>query len=652
MSAKKVIRSSFVSLYEKFLEKNIKIKFRNRYFFIIDLLIFILVPVLALVIRFEGFNFNIPIQSIVAYCVLFTAVNFLILFSFGIYSRWWDKASIHDLLTLIYLGAAILFAQFILLFVIKLLPANPLTHIPTSAPVISAILSGLFISLSRISIRLFTYMHQVSHHRCNSSSKRTLIVGAGDAGVMVLEELRRKSDPSTEIIGFIDDSKYKAGKYIRGIKVLGKKEDIPEIVAENNISKILIAIPSSAGRAIKSILDICDNIPDLEILTLPPLYDIINGKVEINKLRKVQIEDLLKRNPIHSNLDAIVNMLKGKNVLVTGAGGSIGSEICRQILKCNPNCLYLLGHGENSIFDIENELQKKYPKNQIVSFIADIKDINRLEYIFDNHRIDFVFHAAAHKHVPLMENQPYEAIKNNIFGTKNLVDIAVEYDVEKFIMISTDKAINPSSVMGATKRTAEMVVINAANKYNKKFSIVRFGNVLGSRGSFLETLKTQIKYGGPVTVTHPDMKRFFMSIPEAVQLVIEAFVIGNGGDVFVFDMGEPFKVIDLVKNLIHLSGLKLGEDIEIEIIGLRPGEKLFEELFAKNESYSKTANENIYIAENISKLITPFFNEHLIELNNLVNSEKLDNNTYMQYLKLLVPEYAHEEMQLDKKCVS
>ena len=396
------------------------------------------------------------------------------------------------------------------------------------------------------------------------------------------------------------------------------------------------------GSEVKEIVDICNKINKIEILTLPPIYEIIDGKVEINKIRKVQIEDLLKRNPIKTDVNSINKMLENKSVLVTGGGGSIGSELCRQIIRCNPAALLLLGHGENSVFETFMELKSKYPQKNIVPVIADITDFKRMKSIFSNYKIDIVFHSAAHKHVPLMEDHPYEAIKNNIIGTKNLTDLCIEFDVEKFIDISTDKAVNPTSVMGTSKRIGEMLVINAAKKHNKKFSVVRFGNVLGSRGSVVKIFKTQIENGGPVTITHPDINRYFMTIPEAVQLVLQAFIIGNGGDIFVFDMGKPVKIMDLAKDLIKLSGLTPGKDINIEVTGLRPGEKLFEELFNGGESFRNTVNEKIFIAENSEKIVPPDFEEKLSAILELAENPDLNISTYKSYLKSLVPEFKYQ----------
>ena len=623
--------------------RNLLFKFRNRYFFLFDIFVFISVPFLAFAIRFEGFNYPIHDNDILFYGVLFGLIKVAVLFFVGIYGRYWDHASVDDLLLILYSGINILLIQFFFLFVLKKFPIELFSQIPFSVSILDTIFSIFFVALSRLSLRILTRTSQRYKQISKQKTERVIIVGAGTAGIMVLEELQRNLKTNARVIGFIDDDAKKIGLKIRGITVLGSRSELSQIITQNSIKKIIIAMPSAAGHEIKEIINIATKFSWIEILTIPPLYDIIDGKVEINKLRKIQIEDLLRRDPIKTDIESIFSLLQDRNILVTGAGGSIGSEICRQILRCRPANLMLLGHGENSIFEVENELLRKYPNNKITSFIADITDKQRLHNIFKNNQIDFIFHTAAHKHVPLMEAHPYEAIKNNVLGTNNLVEISVEFNIEKFIMISTDKAVNPTNIMGASKRTAEMVVIHAAKMHAKKFSVVRFGNVLGSRGSVVRTFKTQIENGGPITITHPDIKRFFMTIPEAVQLVLQAFILGNGGDIFVLDMGKPIKIMDLAEDLIRLSGLKVGDDIEIHVSGLRPGEKLFEELFIEGEIYNKTANDKIFLAENASQSVTQGFDEKLENIIGLLKGEKKSNLEYRSYLKTLVPEYTPQD---------
>jgi FlaA1/EpsC-like NDP-sugar epimerase len=619
--------------------KKFKPRIRNRYFFLVDFIVFIIVPFICFTIRFDGFHFSIPILEIFYYAALFAVLKVVILYSTGIYSRWWENANIDDLIQIIFAGITILILQFALVFLFRHTSHSFLSRIPYSVSIFDSMISTFLITNIRLSPRI---SKSVSYRLNNSVSKiedRVLIVGAGEAGVMVLGELRRKKKLETYVVGFIDNDPKKIGKKIGGVEVLGNRYEIKSLIIKYKIKKILIAMPSAAGSEIKAIVNTCNEFDNLEVLTLPPLYEILDGKIEFNKLRKVAIDDLLRRDPIKTELGLISDLISGKNILVTGAGGSIGSEICRQILRFNPAKLYILGHGENSIFEIEMELQRKFPGATIGSFIADIKDYVRLKKIFSENKINFIFHAAAHKHVPLMESHPYEAIRNNILGTKNIVDLAVEFDLEKLVLISTDKAVNPTSVMGTTKHIAEMIVINAAKKYKNKFSVVRFGNVLGSRGSVVKIFLSQIEKRSDITLTHPDVQRYFMTIPEAVQLVLQAFIMGNGGEIFVFDMGKPVKIIDLAHDLVRLSGLIAGEDINIITTGLKPGEKLYEELFSGSEKFNNTRNEKIFIVENSSKIIVDNFEYKLNELLDYVNSDDFDSKNCKHYLQALVPEY-------------
>lgn len=619
--------------------KNLIRRVRNRYYLLVDFIVFMIVPFLCFTLRFDGFNFSVPLFEIVYYAFFFAVLKVIILYSARIYSTWWSNASIDDIIQIIYAGTAILILQFVIIFSSRQIAHNFLTNIPYSVAIYDAMISTFLIAhirlLPRISISFSSRIKRSKSHLEN----KALIVGAGDAGVMVLDEIRRRNIATIHIIGFIDNDPFKLGKKIRGAEVLGNRFDLPKLVERHKIKKIIIAIPSASGSEIRSIVNICNEIGNLEVQTLPPLYEILDGKIEINKLRNVEIDDLLRRDPIKTDVELIASLIDGKNVLVTGAGGSIGSEICRQVLRFNPAKLYILGHGENSIFEVEMDLRRKFPGASIESFIADIKDYTRLKRIFKANKINFIFHAAAHKHVPLMESHPYEAIRNNILGTKNLVDLAVEFDLEKMIMISSDKAVNPSSVMGTTKRIAEMVVIDAAKSYKNKFSVVRFGNVLGSRGSVVKIFLSQIERRSDITITHPDIERYFMTIPEAVQLVLQAFIMGNSGDIFIFDMGKPVKIIDLAHDLVRLSGLIVGEDIDIITTGLRPGEKFYEELFNEGEKFNNTRNEKIFIAENSIKVIADDFTRKLNDLLEYSISEEFDNQNCKNYLKALVPEY-------------
>jgi FlaA1/EpsC-like NDP-sugar epimerase len=446
-----------------------------------------------------------------------------------------------------------------------------------------------------------------------SLQERVLIVGAGNAGIDLVEEMQRNPQLGFNPIAFVDDDPQKLHAKIRGILVVGDRYTIPNIVQSLQIQKVIIAMPTVAGKIIREIVDICQA-TGIQTSTLPGIDEILNNRVRIDSIRDVRIEDLLRRDPVQTDIERVAQFLKGKSVLITGAGGSIGSELCRQICKFRPAEIMLMGHGENSVFNIQQELEQLIKILQedgkaqqyvprISTFIADIRFKERLKHAFEKFQPDVIFHAAAHKHVPLMELNSPEAITNNVLGTKNLLDMAIEYDVQNFVMISTDKAVNPTNVMGASKRVAEMLVLQAAKDSARPYVAVRFGNVLGSRGSVVPTFKKQIAAGGPITVTHPDICRYFMTIPEAVQLVLQAAVVGNGGEVFMLNMGQPVKIVDLAKELIRLSGYEVNKDIDIVFTGLRPGEKLFEELFIEGEEYEPTQHEKLMIVKNASRIL-------------------------------------------------
>jgi FlaA1/EpsC-like NDP-sugar epimerase len=445
--------------------------------------------------------------------------------------------------------------------------------------------------------RFLGKMYRDTLHKNSQNIKRTLIVGAGAAGTMVARQLLKNADTNLSPVGFIDDDRSKQNLDILGIPVLGGVSSIREIVPKMQIDNIVIAIPSLRKKNLQVIFQECLK-TSAKTQSLPMLEDLVTGKISVSQFRDVQVEDILGRDPIELDIKAISKNLTGKFVLVTGAGGSIGSEICRQIAQFKPQKIILVGHGENSIYSIEMELKETF-KNTSIEFIteiADVQDARKMDYVMHKHSPDVVYHAAAHKHVPLMERNPEEAVKNNLIGTMNVANAASWNGVKTFVMISTDKAVNPTSVMGSTKRLAEMIIQSMNHQSKTKFVAVRFGNVLGSRGSVIPLFKRQIKQGGPVTVTHPDMVRYFMTIPEASRLVIQAGALAKGGEIFVLDMGEPVKIVDLAKNLIHLSGNSL-EDIEIEFTGIRPGEKLFEELLKENEMNEKQIYQKIYIGK-------------------------------------------------------
>jgi len=419
-----------------------------------------------------------------------------------------------------------------------------------------------------------------------------LVIGAGDAGAMVVREMQKNPQLNLKPIGFLDDDPSKQDSKIHGVPVLASLDEIDHILNTRHVDEVIIAIPSASGKVLRKVTEECRQ-RDIAFRTMPGIYELIGGSVSVSRLREVDISDLLRREPVEMNTEALGEALEGRVVLVTGAGGSIGRELCRQIAQLNPEKLLMLGHGENSIFEALTVLKESYPPHDIVPLIADVRDLPRLSVIFDRWQPDLIYHTAAHKHVPLMETNIEEAVTNNILGTRNLIKAALEHDVERLVLISTDKAIRPVNVMGATKRIAEMLVLDAARHSNKAFSVVRFGNVLGSRGSVVPRFKRQIAAGGPVTVTHPEMKRYFMTIPEAVHLVLQASTMSQGGESYILDMGQQVRILDLAEDLIRLSGLDPGKDIEIVFSGIRPGEKLSEDLWDQGFAYSPTAHPDI-----------------------------------------------------------
>lgn len=505
------------------------------------------------------------------------------------YSRVWRYAGSSELLAIV--GAN--FAGAICWFIFSVLVEAVL---PRSIYILTALVLTFFVGGTRLSLRVYSYLTSKPQYiQRTQKLNKVLVIGAGDAGAMLAREIERYHSGKRKIIGFIDDDRDKQGKTMFGIRVLGSRYDIEQVVADTDANEIIIAMPSVKGKEIKEIIDVCKN-TNCKLTILPGVYEIIEGTVSVNQLRPVEVEDLLGRDPVKLDTKNVSAYITGKVVLITGAGGSIGSEICRQVAKMQPQKMLLLGKGENSIYEISQELSIEYPQIRKVSIIADVRDEERINGIMDYFHPNVVFHAAAHKHVPLMEYQPMEAVRNNVLGTKVVAEAASKNGVETFVMISTDKAVNPTSVMGCTKRVAEMFVQSMNSISETRFAAVRFGNVLGSRGSVIPLFKKQIAKGGPVTVTHPDMKRYFMTIPEASQLVLQAGAMAEGGEVFVLDMGEPVKIYDLARDMITLSGMIPEVDIEIKFTGLRPGEKLFEELLSAEDGTEATQHKKIFTA--------------------------------------------------------
>ena len=501
----------------------------------------------------------------------------------------------------------------------------------------SVIVSCLFFISACIVVSSYRFYRLIKIHIFKnhlSEKKRVLIVGAGSAGTTILREIQNSDKINTIAVGFVDDDAHKIGTMVMGVKVLGSCDNIVEISERSQADLIIIAIPATSAKNLKRITQLCLQ-TKCEVKTLPGLYQLIDGNVSVSRLRDVNVEDLLGREPVRVNLDEVMGYIEDQVVLVTGGGGSIGSELCRQVATHNPKQLIILDIYENSAYDIEQELKRQLPNLNLLTLIASVRDSVKMDDVFKTYRPDIVFHAAAHKHVPLMETSPNEAVKNNILGTYKVVKCADKYGVKKFVQISTDKAVNPTNIMGATKRVCEMIIQAFSRKSSTQFVAVRFGNVLGSNGSVIPLFKKQIAEGGPLTVTHKDIIRYFMTIPEAVSLVLQAGAYAKGGEIFVLDMGEQVRIYDLAVNLIKLSGLELDKDIEIKITGLRPGEKLYEERLMAEEGLEKTANERISIGKPIEMDDQLLFET----LDKLYNEAYSESERMKELVKELVPTY-------------
>lgn len=565
---------------------------RNRYLFLGDCILIIVSVMISYLLKFElTFDFyNIYLPSAVWMSGVALLVKPLVYYSFGLYRRVWSYASIQELkliLVAVSLASVPVALIMLALFSLRLFPG-----FPRMALVIDFLLSLLSVGGLRFAVRILAENQRTGSLKFVKSGRTVLVAGAGDAGALMVREMQRNPQLNIVPVGFVDDDSTKQGQQIYGVPVVGKLTDLAEVLDQNQTSEVVIAIPSAPGRVVRMVADIC-RLKGVPFRTMPGIYELLGGKVSVSRLREVDITDLLRREPVHVRDSKVSEVLGGRVVMVTGAGGSIGRELCRQIARWGPSELLLLGHGENSIFETMLELKEDFPSLLIRALIADIRDLPRLQTLFERHRPQVVFHAAAHKHVPLMENNIEEAITNNVLGTSNIVSVSLAHHVERLVMISTDKAIRPTSVMGATKRMAEMTVLDAARKSGLPYCVVRFGNVLGSRGSVVPVFKRQILRGGPVTITHPDMRRFFMTIPEAVYLVLQAASLGEHGETFVLDMGEQVRIVDLAEDLIRLSGLEPGKDIEIVFTGIRQGEKLSEELWDEGDQLKSTAHPEV-----------------------------------------------------------
>lgn len=554
---------------------------------IVDVITIIGVALISLLIRFDGYITSHYLHQMIDALPIMVISYIVMLVSMHLYTRIWRYAGMREMVAVLIattLGAGLFYTG---MYVFD-------KSLPRSIYLISWILSTGVIGIGRMVLH-YIAMRYGGKQSTDADMVNTLIIGAGDAGATIAREIERYHKRSRKVIGFIDDDESKFNRLMGGVRILGNRHDIPSIVKENKVKEIIIAMPSVTRNEIRNIMEICSPLK-CKVNTLPGMYQLLDDEVLVSHLHPVSIEDLLERDEVRLDMDIVEHYIRDKVVLVTGAGGSIGSEICRQIMRVGPKQLLLLGHGENSIYLINQELKNIYKDGPIIPIIADIRDKQQLDQIFTQYNPQVVFHAAAHKHVPLMEIQPMAAVLNNIYGTRNVADVAGRHGVERFVMISTDKAVNPTSVMGATKRVAEKVIISMNDTYDTKYITVRFGNVLGSRGSVIPLFKKQIEAGGPVTVTDPEMTRYFMTIPEASQLVLQAGAMGKGGEVFLLDMGEPVKIIDLARNMIRLSGLEPDKDIHIKITGLRPGEKKYEELLTSEEGTNRTNHTKIFEA--------------------------------------------------------
>ena len=575
---------------------------------------------LAFLLRFDG---NIPPQYVpFIFRMIALAVIFLIpIFYFNkLYSFSWSYVSASELISLFKAITISFIFLSVAIFISKYFPH--FTNFPRSVIFISYILVFVFSGGIRLSKRIF---FRILGSDRTVKKQRTLIAGAGDAGEQILRSIISADNSPYYPIGFVDDSRMKQGVSIHGLRVLGKISDIPKVAADKGVKQLIIALPSAANSVIKNAVELGRKAGIWRIKIVPPLAEIVRGKVSLRNLKTVQVGDLLGREPAPIDIKQIDNFIKNKTILITGAAGSIGSELSRQAVKFNPGLILLLDQDETGIFNIGKELKEDFSFLDVRSFVADIRDKESISKIFSEFRPQIIFHAAAYKHVPLMEENPDEAIKNNIFGTKVLADASISFGVESFVQISTDKAVNPTSVMGATKRVCEMICRASSQKNSAKFISVRFGNVLDSRGSVIPAFREQIRRGGPVEVTHPEMTRYFMLISEACLLVIQAGAMGKGGEVFVLDMGKPVKILDLAKDMIKLSGLKPDKEIAIVYTGTRPGEKLFEEILTAEEGTAATKNQKIFTAR-LAEINPPDLEKKLAEIESAVgrtSKEKL-----------------------------
>lgn len=604
---------------------------RNRYILLGDLLLIVAAAMGSYALRLElGPAFLTYLPTVYWLIGVSLIVKPLFFAYFGLYRRMWSYASVREM-TLIVL--AVTTATLVVSVVmISLHSLGVFAGLSRSALAIDWLLTIILCGGLRFTMRILA--ENASQSISKSKTRRALIVGAGDAGALVARELQKNSQVNLLAVGFVDDNPTKQHQQIYGIPVVGTLTELARLLDNHHIDEVIIAIPSAPGRVIRTVADVC-RLKGIPFRTMPGIYELLGGKVSVSRLRDVDITDLLRRDPARIRDEEIGEALNGRIVLVTGAGGSIGRELCRQIARWGPAELLMLGHGENSIFEALLDLQESFPSLLARPLICDVRDRERMENLMMRYRPQVVFHTAAHKHVPMMEKNVEEAVTNNILGTRNLVDLSLAHGVERLVMISTDKAIRPVNVMGATKRIGEMIVLDAAARSGLAYSVVRFGNVLGSRGSIVPIFKRQIARGGPITITHPDMRRYFMTIPEAVYLVLQSATLGHGGETYVLNMGQQVRILDLAEDLIRLSGLVPGKDIEIVFTGVRPGEKLSEDLWDEGCSFQPTPHPDIYHLEVHDELHGDELRRAVNELGRL--AQEGDASSIIRLLDELIP---------------
>lgn len=604
-----------------------KLIIRRMFLILLDILLSNFASLCAIVTRFDFRIAGVPLEyseAVLRYAPVYTIITIIIFFIFRLYHSLWRYASIEEMTNVIYACTITAMINYIGMKLLHI-------HVPRSFYPLNLLYLICFVAGSRFFYRT---LRMVNNRYRIDKKKHIMIIGAGEAASAIIKEITTSQYLDGKIVCAIDDNTSKIGSYIQGVKIVGNRYDIKASVDKYTVTDIIIAIPSTTKKDLKPILDICKE-TNCSLKILPGMYQLINNQVSVSKLRNVEIEDLIGRDVIELDTESIMNYVSNKVVLVTGGGGSIGSELCRQIVKHNPKQLIIVDIYENNAYDIQQELLRKYPQLDLVVLIGSVRNTDRMEYIFKKYRPELLYHAAAHKHVPLMEVSPNEAIKNNVFGTLNMVKLSDKYGVRKFVQISTDKAVNPTNIMGASKRICEMIIQTYNNRSKTEFVAVRFGNVLGSNGSVIPLFKKQISQGGPVTVTHPDIIRYFMTIPEAVSLVLQAGALAEGGEIFVLDMGEPVRIAELANNLIRLSGYTPGRDITIEYTGLRPGEKLFEELLMDEEGLSDTANKMIHVGKPIPLDEDRF----LCDLEELYREAMHESDHIRETVQQIVPTY-------------